>query len=58
MNLTRKEIARRTGLSARAVRSNERKLGLDQIKVNVNKRVVLYPERQALRALRSRGLEA
>ena len=57
MNLTRKEIARRTGLSAQSIRRNERKLGLDEIKVRVNKRVVIYPERQALRALRSRGLE-
>ena len=55
MNLTRKELARRSGLSAQSIRRNETKLGLRPVRVN--KRLVVYAASAALHALRSRGLE-
>lgn len=58
MNLTRKQIAQRTGMSTQSVKRNERRLGLDQIRVRVNPRLVMYPERRTLQILRARGLEA
>jgi hypothetical protein len=58
MNLKRKEIARRTGLSARSIQRNEGKLGLRDLRVRVNQRLVVYPERATLRMLRARGFEA
>jgi len=58
VNLTRKQIAQRTGMSTQSVKRNERRLGLDQIRVRVNPRLVMYPERRTLQILRARGLEA
>lgn len=57
MNLTRKQIAQRVGVSPQSIKRAERRLGLDQIKVRFNPRVVLYPEKQVTRILRARGLE-
>ena len=57
MNLSRKQLAQRTGLSALSIRRNEARLGLDRAKVKVNQRVILYRSKEALQALRSRGLE-
>lgn len=58
MNLTRKQIAQRVGISTQSVKRNEVRLGLDRVRVRVNPRLVVYPERQTLRLLRARGLEA
>jgi|GEM_PF-6587741 len=57
MNLSRKDVAARTGYSVRTIKRHEEKLGLAAIRVKVTGRVV-YPERKALHALRARGLEA
>jgi DNA-binding XRE family transcriptional regulator len=58
MNLTRKQIAQRVGMSPQSIKRNEVRLGLDRIRVRVNPRMVLYPERRTLQILRARGLEA
>jgi len=57
VNLTRKQIAARVGMSTQSIKRNEARLGLDRVKVAVNRRVVLYPERRTLQILRARGLE-
>lgn len=56
-NLTQKQIAQRLGVSQRTIRRNEARLGLAAIRVEVNKRLVLYPASKVNRVLRSRGLD-
>ena len=57
VNLTRKEIAQLVGISPRAVKQNEARLGLDRLKVRVNHKTIVYPARAAIAAIRRLGLE-
>jgi hypothetical protein len=58
VNISRKEIARRIGISPETIRRNERRLGLSSLRIQVNRRVILYPERASFRALKSHGFES
>jgi len=55
LNLTRKEIGRLVGLSATAVKRNEKRLGIAPVRIN--SRTIRYPERKTVSALRRLGLE-
>lgn len=57
-NVTRKQLAQRTGLTPDIIRRNEARLGLSAIRVTVNRRLVVYPAAKAVRILRARGLAA
>jgi hypothetical protein len=52
--MTRKDIARRVGVSTDIIRRNEARLGLQPVKVNA--RLVVYNRKATVRALRARGL--
>jgi hypothetical protein len=54
--LTRKDLAQKLELSIAQVRDNERNLGLDKARVDVNKRNVRFDSGIAERELRSRRL--
>ena len=57
MNIGRKDIARKIGVSLKTVRKHETRLGLDRLRVTMNARLHLYPERKVDRLLRSQGFE-
>jgi len=55
LNLSRKEVGRLVGLSSKSVARNERRLGLTPVRIN--RRVVLYPEKKTIEALKRAGLD-
>ena len=54
--LTRQDVALMIDLSVDVVRRNEKRLGLSDIRVDLNKRSIRYRGAEARAALRARGL--
>ena len=56
MNMcTRKDVAQLLTVSADQVRRNEKRWGLDQARVDLNRRCVRYSTSRMMRILRARG---
>jgi len=49
--ITRKELAQAAEVSVKTIQRNEHRLGLDEHKVAINKRLILYDREGALGAL-------
>ncbi len=57
--LSRKDIAALIDprMTPKQISRNERRLGLDQARIRLNRRVVLYRTKQALGILRAKGFD-
>ncbi|MBP8258952.1 MAG: hypothetical protein KA118_04750 [Verrucomicrobia bacterium] len=58
-HLSRKDIAALIDprMTTDVIRRNEHRLGLDQARIRLNRRVILYRRTEALNALRAKGFD-